>query len=282
MSKKNKFNWRGFVSLYIALSFLIMTISGIILYIAPPGRVAHWSYWGLLGLTKTEWQAIHTIFTFIFVGFLGFHIFFNWKPLIHYLKSKTKTGLKLRKELSLAIIISFIIFGFTYFQVPPFSTVMVIGEEITDSWSTEENEPPIPHAELLTVTKFAETIKIPFEEFKNLLSEKGYIVTDTSMTIEKLAAIYKVKPSKIYNDIKVNDKVSNSASTVVTKYVEGSGYGRKKISDIFKENNLSWEEGVKLFESAGIELKNDDKLKNIADDNNKIPIDLIKIIHKDI
>lgn len=282
MSMKNKFNWRGFVSLYIALSFLIMTISGIILYIAPPGRVAHWSYWGLLGLTKTEWQAIHTIFTFIFVGFLGFHIFFNWKPLIHYLKSKTKTGLKLHKELSLAIILSLLIFGFTYFEFPPFSTVMNIGEEITDSWSTEENEPPIPHAELLTVTKFAETIKIPFEELKNLLTEKGYIVTDTSMTIEKLAAVYKVTPSKIYNDIKVNDKVSNSASTVETEYVEGSGYGKKKISDIFKENNLSWEEGVKILESAGIEIKKDDKLKNIADDNNKMPIDLIKIIRKDI
>lgn len=282
MSRKNKFNWRGFVSLYITLSFLIMTISGIILYVAPPGRVAHWSYWGLLGLTKTEWQAIHTIFTFIFVGFLGFHIFFNWKPLIHYLKSKTKTGLKLHKELSLAIILSLLIFGFTYFEFPPFSTVMNIGEEITDSWSTEENEPPIPHAELLTVTKFAETIKIPFEELKNLLTEKGYIVTDTSMTIEKLAAVYKVTPSKIYNDIKVNNKVSNSALTVETEYVEGSGYGRKKISDIFKENNLSWEEGVKILESAGIEIKKDDKLKNIADDNNKIPIDLIKIIRMDI
>lgn len=282
MSRKNKFNWRGFVSLYITLSFLIMTISGIILYIAPPGRVAHWSYWVLLGLTKTEWQAVHTIFTFIFAGFLGFHIFFNWKPLIHYLKSKTKTGLKLHKELSLAIIVSLVIFGFTYFELPPFSTVMDIGEEITDSWSTEENEPPVPHAELLTVTKFAETIKMPFDEFKNLLSGNGYIFTDTSMTIEKLAAIYRVTPSKIYNDIKIKDMVNNPVSTVETKYIEGSGYGRKKISEIFKENNLSWEEGVKKFESAGKELKEDDKLKNIADDNNKMPVDLIKIIRKDI
>jgi len=35
--------------------------------------------------------------------------------------------------------------------VPPFGTVMEVGEEIKNSWSTTTNEPPVPHAELMTV-----------------------------------------------------------------------------------------------------------------------------------
>lgn len=84
------FNWRSFLSVYMGFSFLIMTVTGIILYIAPPGRVAHWSNWTLAGLLKEEWQAIHTIFTFIFIAAGVLHIIFNWKPLLSYLRKKQR------------------------------------------------------------------------------------------------------------------------------------------------------------------------------------------------
>ena len=46
---------RGFVSLLTALSFLIMAVSGLILFIVPEGRIANWHDWRFLGLTKNQW-----------------------------------------------------------------------------------------------------------------------------------------------------------------------------------------------------------------------------------
>jgi hypothetical protein len=40
---KKKINWRSFTSIYMGFSFILMALTGIVLYIAPPGRVAYWS-----------------------------------------------------------------------------------------------------------------------------------------------------------------------------------------------------------------------------------------------
>ena len=63
---RKKFNWRAFNSLYIVYSFIILSLSGFVLFIAPPGRIANWTNLTILGFTKHEWQAIHIIFTFLF------------------------------------------------------------------------------------------------------------------------------------------------------------------------------------------------------------------------
>ena len=63
---RKKFNWRAFNSLYIVYSFIILSLSGFVLFIAPPGRIANWTNLTIMGFTKHEWQAIHIIFTFLF------------------------------------------------------------------------------------------------------------------------------------------------------------------------------------------------------------------------
>ena len=40
---KLKFNWRGWTPFVAAISFMVDLLSGVILYISPPGRVAHWT-----------------------------------------------------------------------------------------------------------------------------------------------------------------------------------------------------------------------------------------------
>ncbi|MCK4782139.1 MAG: DUF4405 domain-containing protein, partial [Desulfobacteraceae bacterium] len=62
MAKNRKrFNWRGWTTFVVTISFVVDTISGIILYVAPPGRIANWTNWTIWGLNKEEWAAIHTI-----------------------------------------------------------------------------------------------------------------------------------------------------------------------------------------------------------------------------
>ena len=52
--RERRFNWRGFASLATGFAFLIMIVSGVVLYVAPRGRVANWTDWTVMGLGKEE------------------------------------------------------------------------------------------------------------------------------------------------------------------------------------------------------------------------------------
>ncbi len=274
--KESKFSLRKFTSLYMTISFLIMIISGIILYIAPPGRIAHWSYWSMLGLTKTEWQNNHTTFTFLFVFAGLLHIMYNWKPILHYISTKSISSSKLSKELIISVIFSLFVFVGTYYEIQPFGFVLELGEEITDSWENENNEPPIPHAERLTISEFAKTIDVETNRLVNKLSRSGYNVTDTLITLEELAAEYNTTPNTIYTDM--NNQVSQNTKG---SFSQGSGFGRKSISEVFSENNIAWDEGIELLKKNGIIVKSDMRLKDIADENNVSPIEIISALGLD-
>jgi hypothetical protein len=69
-STEKKFKWRGMMTLLLVLAVLLDIISGVILYITPPGRFANWTDWTLWGLNKHEWGAIHTIFSIFLSSFL--------------------------------------------------------------------------------------------------------------------------------------------------------------------------------------------------------------------
>ena len=58
---RKPFSWKPFTSFFILLSFVVLLLSGVVLYVAPPGRIANWTQWQF-GLDKEQWQALHTVF----------------------------------------------------------------------------------------------------------------------------------------------------------------------------------------------------------------------------
>ena len=82
------FNRRAFVSVLVAFSFILMTITGLVLFIAPACRIARDTSWTVFGFDKDQWIATHVWFSTAFVIASAFHIYLNWKALINYFKSK--------------------------------------------------------------------------------------------------------------------------------------------------------------------------------------------------
>jgi len=81
---------RQITSLTAFTSFVLMLITSLILYISPQGRVAYWADWRLLGLDKTQWSNLHINLGVLFLLAVFLHIYYNWKPILSYLKNKAR------------------------------------------------------------------------------------------------------------------------------------------------------------------------------------------------
>ena len=95
------FQKRGFVSLLTFAGFVIMSLTGLVLYIMPQGRVAYWVVWKFLGLTKTQWDSMHTISSILFLAAGIFHLVYNWNAFVSYIISKIQGGLRMKREMVL-------------------------------------------------------------------------------------------------------------------------------------------------------------------------------------
>ncbi len=100
------FKFRGMTTFLVTISFIVDTVSGIILYFAPPGRIAHWTNWKFWGLDKEEWVAIHTIFGYLLLIIVGLHLYYNWKTFMNFLWDKVRRALNLKWELFAGTLIS--------------------------------------------------------------------------------------------------------------------------------------------------------------------------------
>jgi hypothetical protein len=272
MPASTKFHWKVFVSFYVVFSFLALAASGIVLYIAPPGRIANWSVWQLALLSKAQWQAVHTIVALAFLVAAGFHIYFNWKVLVAYVKSKLQAGIRMKRELAAASLTGAVILAVSITGVPPFGTVMDVGEEIKNSWSTSSSEPPIPHAELMTVAKLSETVKIPAEKALANLEKQGIKVAQPTMTVQQIADENELTPQQVYQKIQSEDakpKVS---------LAEGGGWGRMNVQQVCERFSVPVGEGVARLQAAGIEASAATMVRELATSRGKTPIDIAKIV----
>jgi len=272
MSAARTFHWKVFVSFYVVFSFVALAMSGIVLYVAPPGRIANWSVWRMVLLSKAQWQAVHTIVALLFLVAASFHLYFNWKVLVAYLKSKLHEGLRMKRELATATAAAVVLLTVTIAGIPPFSTVMDVGEGIKNSWSTAATEPPVPHAELLTIEKLAETVKIPTETVVANLEKRGVTMAQPGMTVRQIADQNRLTPQQVYQRIQSDDakpKVS---------LAEGGGWGRMNVQQVCERYSVPVGTGVERLRAAGIDAESGTMLRELATAQRKTPIDIAKII----
>jgi len=270
-----KFHWKVFVSFYVVFSFIALALSGIVLYVAPPGRIANWSVWRMVLLSKAQWQAVHTVVALLFLVAAGFHIYFNWKVLVAYLKSTLHEGLRMKRELATATAAAVVLLTVTIAGVPPFSTVMDVGEGIKNSWSTAAGEPPVPHAELLTVEKLADTVKIPTEKVVANLEKHGVTMAQPGMTVQQIADQNNLTPQQVYQRIQSEDAKPE------VSLAEGGGWGRMTVQQVCEKYSVPVGTGVERLRAAGIEAEAGTMIRELATAQGKTPIDIAKIIAGD-
>ena len=273
-------NIRRTTSLTAALSFIMMVLTSIILYIVPQGRVAYWADWKLLGLTKTDWGNIHINLGLLFLIALFIHIYYNWKPLINYLKDKSKAIKVFTPEFNAALIITVIFVLGTYLMLPPFSWVMSLNDHFKDSGAMKYGEPPYGHAELSALKTFAKKLNLDLAKSMELLHQAGYPVKESSVTLQTIGKQYGVPPQQIYDTIKHATNVSSQTSEEKSKIPDSPppGTGNLTFADFCTQFNLNSKMVLRELKKQGIEASAELTLKQIAEENSKSPIDLYEMV----
>ena len=118
-----KFQQRGFASLLMTLSFLVATISGVVLYLAPRGRTANWTGWSMLGFDRNQWIAVHINISLLVLLVAALHLYLNWSVFRSYVKRMATRGVQVKHESILAVLFTALVVAGASLDLPPFRAV---------------------------------------------------------------------------------------------------------------------------------------------------------------
>lgn len=273
MNEKQPFNGRGLTSFIVLFSFLVMLLSGIMLYVSPRGRVANWTGWTMWGLEKHEWESLHLTMAITFLVVVAFHIYFNWSYLVRYVKDAAARGFHSKRELSLASLVVLAIFVGTHADIPPFSSASEFGEKIKDYWEANSSHAPYAHAEESTVVEFAQNIGLPEEEVVERLRAFGVDFGDTTITLGDLATGYGCTPEDLYAVVLPNRNSSPVAG--------GLGIGRMTLREACDALGLDSTIAISALAKNGIEAAYDDILRDLAEEDGRALHEIVSLITGD-
>lgn len=274
---------RKITSLTAGLTFIAMMVTSVILYIVPQGRIAYWADWRLWGLSKEQWGNIHINTGILFLLALGLHIYYNWTPIMNYLKNKAKDLKVFTREFNVALALTLVCILGTQFEIPPFSSILNLSESIKNQAAQKYGEPPYGHAELSSLKTFAQKVGLDLHQSVEQLKAAGFIVEDASQTLADISKKNNVPPQQIYLTMK--PKAGESTTTVIPagKAIKlpdspPPGTGNMTLADICAQFNLNIKTLIRDLSNVGIKAEEGLTLKKIAENNQTGPTDIYEQI----
>lgn len=263
------------------VSFVVLILNSIVLYIVPEGRVAYWADWRFWGLTKTQWGEQHVTIGFLFLlaGFL--HLFYNWAAVKSYLKNKVKEVRIFTMPFNTGLVITAVVAVMTYLHVPPVSLVLQLENHFKVVGAEEYGEPPYGHAERSSLKMFSQKEGIDLEKALTLLQQEGLqgasgettllaIAKNNNLTPQQVAKI--IAPAKIH--VMAADK--NAAPTFPD--MPAPGFGRKTLEDICAELQIDYVATKKGLQATGLTIEDGKNIHEIAAANGKEPMAIFEAI----
>ncbi len=272
-------NIRKITSMTMFISFILLVLTSVILYIVPQGRVAYWADWHLWGLSKTEWgnQHINLGFLFLFAGLL--HIYYNWRPITAYMKNRARELKVFTFSFNMAMLFTLVVGLGTYFEIPPMSSVINLGDYFKDSAAAKYGEPPYGHAELSSLKLFSKKQDLDLDKAMELLKKGGIQFSDSKETLAVIAAGNKLSPQAIYEIIKPAVRKKATGTKVTFPETPKSGFGNMTLAVVCSEYNLIFHDIRRGLEKKNVKADADMTIKEIAEENGKDPMAIFEDIY---
>jgi hypothetical protein len=273
------FHWRALTSVVVTLSFLALALSEGVLWASPPGRIANWTDWAMLGLRKSQWIDLHIWFSLLFVVASIFHIVLNWRPLLSYFKNKVSRRLGWRREWLAGVLLCVMLFAAVRLELPPFSSFLVFTDNLRESWGTRNERPPIPHAELLTLRELAEKAGVEITNALANLEARGITGATPDLRMAELAKSNRLPAQRIYDLMAPSPATGERRSGQGAGGQGGGGSGRKTLSEFCLEEGIDLKTAATRLEANGIKFTTGQTLRDIAVQNGfQRPNELVHMI----
>ncbi len=276
----SNFSFRALTSLILVWAFFVLILSGGVLFVSPPGRIANWSDWRLLGLAKLQWQGAHTLTAIVFLtGGLLHLLKFNLKVFLAYAWGRAQRGWRYRRELAASFILMFVVLAGTIIELPPFESVMAAGEIVKNSWANPTNQPPIPHMEEMTIRETTGKLELPADKVVRILREQGAASAQPEISLKQAAREMNKSPQELYRDLLHNSPLPPE-NQPQAGFGYGIGLGRKTVAQVAADLRVAPETLIAALASHNIKAAQDDLLREVASANGKTPADLFQILQQ--
>jgi len=277
------FRSRSFISLIVALGFVALLVSGAVLFLSPPGRVANWTQWQIFGLTKHGWSDLHITFGAIFLIGGLVHIAFNWRPLLQHLGARVSGRTGFRPEWVAALLLGVAVFAGTRAHVPPFSTLLAWSEQLRGGWEEARDRAPIPHAELLSLRELATQAGVAPGEAVSRLQASGLRDIREDAQVQAIADAGRITPARVYDLIQNRGAADAGPAGERSSRGPGAGGGPgwKTLAQFCTEEGLDLPAVQARLAGRGIKSSGELTLREIAVNNGyDRPYALLEIIRQ--
>ena len=270
---------RKFLSLTLLISLVPLLITSVVLYIVPEGRVAYWSDWKMLGLSKTQWGDIHINLGWLFLFAGIFHLYLNWRPIVSYMKNRVRELKVFTLEFSFGFLLTLFFIVGTLLGIPPLSTILDFGTSFKEAAAIKYGEPPYGHAERSSLESLARRTGLDVDRVLGELERAELVASGKEQTLLEVARVNNKTPKEVW--MVAQQARVEAVQGGVEPFPDSPfpGFGRQKLIDICTRYDLDTAQVIELFQENGMVADETKTIKEIAAVNNSDPHHLFEIIH---
>ncbi|MFT5702151.1 MAG: hypothetical protein ACI8ZB_005062 [Desulforhopalus sp.] len=261
------------------MSLVPLFLTSVVLYIVPEGRVAYWSEWKMLGLSKSQWGDVHINLGWLFLAAGLFHLYLNWKPVVTYTKNKAKELKGFTREFYAGLLLTVVFVVGTLMGVPPLSTILDFGTSFKEAASIRYGEPPYGHAELSSLKTITRRMGLDLEKVLTELSAAGVRYEGADQSVLDVAKDNELTPKDVWLVMQKAQPAEISGAKKTFPDAPFPGVGRQSFQQVCDSYGLDSKEVIFAFEEKGIIVDITQSFKEIANANNTDPHALFEIIH---
>lgn len=299
--RKNKQATRAFIAFLVTWSFVVLTVTGLVLYVVPHGRVVNWTFWSLAGLGKDGWADLHILFGVVFILAGALHLYFNWKPFKGYLAERVLGHLALKRELVTSLGATALLALAAIFALPPVSWVFDLNDAVKSYWGRiPGQEPPYPRAEEAPLPVLAKRLDLDLDPLLAQLEASGIQIPDSGASLADLARANGTTPATLFalasrpsrqipsggapTQPGTRDTTSPELAAAETDALEiearltGTGVGAKTLASFADQNQIPVATAQERLAALGIEADPGDTLKALAARHATRPIEIAKAL----
>jgi|GEM_PF-973159 uncharacterized membrane protein len=268
----NKFKKQRFVSLSLGLSFIVMLISSFVLYSQPDRGVTAWSGWSLFAIDKEAWDNLHITLGLLFLVFLIWHIYYNWKPIKHYLKEK-KRWVIFTKEFNASLLLIVVFVVGTLWMAFPLNMLVNVGNGIKAKHAKEHGTPPFLYAEQATLQDFIRINQMESQEV-TLALKSHHILYNKQETLEKISSKNHLTPQALYRII-----AQKSTQRFILPRSLPFGLAHETLENLNKKYQFNLKRYIAYLKNAyDIEVTKESKFKKITKEYGLHPATLYSML----